>query len=577
MLSNTAVPIEYGRFRNQVLRGETPVNEYISLQMNRIDELIDSPEYYYSDQAINGFVNFCEKEMCLTDGGPVKLLPSFKLWAEDLLAWFYYAEEKYFNVDTQRFEYRRVLRRLRHRQFLIVARGAAKSMYASFIHAYFLYVDKSTTKQIATAPTVEQAYETLSPIQTALTMKRGPLLQFMTRGNKYANKFADKKLAESTKAGIINRASDSILKVRPMRKDKLQGSRAKIATVDEWLSGDTKDDVFGALQQSAAKGNITDYVILGISSEGTVRDGIGDTIKMELVDILRGDYQDHHTSVWYYRLDSLEEVGMPEMWLKANPNLGATVSYETYEQDVRRAETQPSQRSDILAKRFGIPVEGYTYFFRYEETLVHRKQNFKKMVCSLGGDFSQGDDFCAFTLLFPLGGGRYGVKSRAYVCENRVRKLPQAMQNRYDDFVREDSLVIMDRPYLDMKEVYDDFDDWIIENDYCIEAFGYDPYNADYVVTRYTRENGEHNVRTVKQGVRTESVPLGELKNLAEDRCLIFDQEIMKFAMGNSVAIEDNNGNRKLSKKRAMDKIDCVAALLDAWVAYKTYQEDFDY
>lgn len=576
MLSNTAVPIEYGRFRNKVLRGETPVNEFVSLQMNRIDELIESPEYYYSDQAINGFVNFCESEMTLTDGDIVKLLPSFKLWAEDLLAWFYYAEEKFYNVNTQRFEYRRVLRRLRHRQFLIVARGAAKSMYAAFIHAYFLYVDKSTTKQVATAPTVEQAMETLSPIQTALTMKVGPVFKFMTRGNKYANRFTDKKLAESTKAGIINRATDSILKVRPMRKDKLQGSRAKIATVDEWLSGDTKDDVFGALQQSAAKGNITDYVILGISSEGTVRDGIGDTIKMELVDILRGDYDDPHTSIWYYRLDSLEEVGMPEMWLKANPNLGATVSYETYEQDVRRAQTQPAQRNDILAKRFGIPVEGYTYFFRHEETLVHRRQSFRGMAGSLGGDLSQGDDFCAFTIVFPLGGGKYGVKTRAYVCEDRVKKLPEAMQIRYNDFIQEGSLVVMTDAYLDMKKVYDDFDEWILDNDYVIEAFGYDPYNSEYFVDRFISENGKHNVRPVKQGVRTESVPLGELKNLAEQRCLIFDQEIMKFSMGNSIAIEDNNGNRKLSKKRAADKIDCVAAMLDAWVAYKTYPEDFE-
>lgn len=564
MLSNKAVPIEYGRFRQQVLRGEVPVNEYISLQMNRIDHLIESPEYYYYDQAIRGFVRFCEHELTLTDGEAVTLLPSFKLWAEDLLAWYYYANEKYFNVRTQRFEYRKVIRRLRHRQFLIVARGAAKSMYASFIHAYFLYMDKSTKKQVATAPTIEQALETLSPIQTALVMQRGPLFKFLTKGNKYANNSFDKKLAESTKEGIVNRVSDSILKVRPMRKDKLQGSRAKIATVDEWLSGDTKDDVFGALQQSAAKGGITDYVILGISSEGTVRDGIGDTIKMELIDILKGNYYDPHTSIWYYRLDSLQEVGMPEMWLKANPNLGATVSYETYEQDVRRAETQPAQRSDILAKRFGIPVEGYTYFFTYEETIPHRKKSYKGMQCSLGADLSQGDDFCAFTCIFPLGGDTFGIKTRAYVCDNRVKKLPMAMQNKYDNFVKEDSLVIMQGPYLDIQQVYEDLDEWLLSNDYIVEAFGYDPYFADDFINAWVKDNGGHNLKKVKQGVRTESVPLGELKNLASARMLIFDQEIMKFAMGNSIVIEDNNGNRKLSKKRAQDKIDCVAAMMDA-------------
>lgn len=576
MLSNMAVPIEYGRFRQQVLRGEIPVNEYVSLQMNRIDQLIESPEYYYNDQAIQSFVSFCEGEMTLTDGEAVTLLPSFKLWAEDLLAWFYYAKEKYYNIRKQRFEYRKVLRRLRHRQFLIVARGAAKSMYASFMHAFFLYADKSTTKQVATAPTMEQAMETLSPIQTALVMKRGPLFKFLTKGNKYANNSFDKKLAESTKAGIVNRISDSILKIKPMRKDKLQGSRAKIATVDEWLSGDTKDDVFGALEQSAAKGGITDYVILGISSEGTVRDGIGDTIKMELIDILKGNYIDPHTSVWYYRLDNLQEVSMPEMWLKANPNLGATVSYETYEQDVRRAESQPAQRSDILAKRFGIPVEGYTYFFTYEETLIHRKKSFKGMQCALGADLSQGDDFCAFTCVFPLGGEKFGIKTRAYVCDNRVKKLPTAMQNKYDTFVKEESLVIMPGPYLNMQHVYEDVDEWLYSNDYVVEAFGYDPYGADDFLKPWTVEYGSHNLKKVKQGVRTESIPLGELKNLATERSLLFDQEIMKFAMGNSIVIEDNNGNRKLSKKRAQDKIDCVAAMMDAWVAYKTYQEDFE-
>lgn len=577
MLSNKAVPREYAKFRNQVLRGETPVNKEISMQMNRIDYLIESPDYYYDDEAIDGFINFCEQELCLTDGGPVFLLPSFKLWAEDLLAWFYYANEKYFDQRSKKFKYRKVLRRLHKRQFLIVARGAAKSMYAAFIHAYFLFVDKSTTKQVATAPTMDQADETLSPIRTALILNRGPMFKFFTKGNKYANNVLDKKIAESTKAGIVCRSSDSILMVRPMRKGPLQGSRAKIASVDEWLSCDIKDDVFGTLEQSAAKGeNVKDYVILGISSEGTVRDGIGDSIKMELLDILRGEYDDPFTSIWYYRLDSLQEVGMPEMWLKANPNLGATVTYESYEKDVRRAESQPSQRSDILAKRFGIPVEGYTYFFTYEETIPHRPKSFKGMICSMGADLSQGDDFCAFTLIFPLGGGRFGIKSRAYVAENKIRKLPPAMQNRYDDFLREDSLVVMEGGILNMMDVYDELDRWLIENDYVVESFGYDPYNAEKFVDKWCVENGSYGVTKVIQGVKTESVPLGELKNLAEDRVLIFDQEIMKFAMGNSIVIEDNNGNRKLSKKRAPEKIDCVAAMMDAWVAYKRYQDVFN-
>lgn len=576
MLSNKAVPREYAKFRNQVLRGEIPVNKEISMQMNRIDYLIESPDYYYDDEAIDGFINFCEEELCLTDGGPVILLPSFKLWAEDLLAWFYYAQEKYFDQRAKKFKYRKVLRRLHKRQFLIVARGAAKSMYAAFIHAYFLFIDKSTTKQVATAPTMDQADETLSPIRTALILSRGPMFKFFTKGNKYANNALDKKIAESTKAGIVCRSSDSILMVRPMRKGPLQGSRAKIASVDEWLSCDIKDDVFGTLEQSAAKGeNVKDYVILGISSEGTVRDGIGDSIKMELLDILRGEYEDPFTSIWYYRLDNLQEVGMPEMWLKANPNLGATVTYESYEKDVRRAESQPAQRSDILAKRFGIPVEGYTYFFTYEETIPHSKKSFRGMICSMGADLSQGDDFCAFTFVFPLGGERFGVKSRAYVAENKIRKLPPAMQNRYDDFLREDSLVVMEGGILNMMDVYDELDKWIVYNDYVVESFGFDPYNAEKFVDKWCTDNGSYGVTKVIQGVKTESVPLGELKNLAEDRSLIFDQEIMKFAMGNSIVIEDNNGNRKLSKKRATEKIDCVAAMMDAWVAYKRHQDAF--
>lgn len=574
MLSNTAVPKEYGRFREQVLNGEIPVNRYVAMQMNRIDYLIESPDFYYDDKAIDGFVDFCENEMTLTNGDPVVLLPSFKLWAEDLLAWFYYEEERYWDYKKNKYAIRRVKRRLRTKQYLIVARGAAKSMYASFIHAYFLFVYPKTTKQVATAPTMRQAGETLSPIQTALTVKRGPMFRFYTQGNKFANSVTDKRIFDSTKAGIVNRATDSLLEIQPMRIDKLQGSRAIIATVDEWLSGDTKEDPFGALEQSAGK-DFSEYVIVGISSEGTVRDGIGDTIKMELMKILTGEYDDIHTSVWYYRLDSLEEVGMPEMWLKANPNLGATVSYEAYERDVKRAEANPSQRSDILAKRFGIPVEGYTYFFTYEETLPHNRSSFNGMECSMGADLSQGDDFCAFTFLFPLGGERYGIKSRAYVSENKVKKLPSAMQNRYNDFIREGSLVVMEGGTLRMSDVYDDLNDYIISHDYSVNTLGYDPYNAEFFIERWGQENGSYGVEKVIQGVKTESVPLGELKNLAEDRNLIFDQEIMKFAMGNSIAIEDNNGNRKLSKRRAAEKIDCVAAMMDAWVAYKRHQDSF--
>lgn len=575
MLSNTAIPIEYGRFREKVLRGEIPVCREVSLEMNRIDYLIDSPEYYYDDSAIYGFIEFCEREMTLTTGDPVILLPSFKLWAECLLAWFEYIDENYFNQETQQFEVRRTLRRLVNKQFLIVARGAAKSMYAAFIHAYFLYVDTTTTFQIATAPTMSQADETLSPIRTAITVHPGPLLNFMTKGSKLSTNEATKVKTASTKKGIENFMTNSIITTLPMRIDKLQGWRSKVNTVDEWLSGATKENVISALEQSAAKGNITDYVVLAISSEGTVRDGVGDTIKMELLDILNGDYDDPHTSIWYYRLDDIKEVGKPEMWMKANPNIGATVSYETYERDVRRAEAQPAARSDILAKRFGIPVEGFTYFFTYEETLPHQNQNFDGQTCALGADLSQGDDFCAFTFLFPLGQGRFGIKTRAYVAENKVIKLPQAMQQRYQDFVNENSLVIMEGGILNMMDVYDELDEYIIEHNFIVDSFGYDPYNAAAFVERWERENGSYGVTKVIQGVKTESVPLGELKKLAEDRCLIFDQEVMKFAMGNSVAIQDNNGNYKLSKKRSEEKIDCVAAMMDAWIAYKRNQEAY--
>lgn len=547
--------------------------ETISMEMNRIDHLIESPEYYYDDEAISGFIDFCENEMVLTDGSDLILLPSFKLWAECLFAWFYYAEESYYNQKRQRFEKRKVLRRLVNIQYLIVARGAAKSMYMSFVQAWGLYVDTSTTHQVVVAPTMAQAEETMFPIKTAIARARGPLLKFMTKGNKLSTNIVTKVKTASTKKGIENFMTNSLIEVRPMSIDKLQGLRSKYNTVDEWLSGDTRENVIEALEQGAAKGGIDDYIILAVSSEGTVRDGVGDTVKMDLLKILRGEVYDPHTSIWYYRLDSIDEVGMPEMWMKANPNIGATVSYETYERDVRKAETSPSRRSDILAKRFDIPVEGYTYFFTYEETLPHRPQNFNGMECSMGADLSQGDDFCAFTFLFPLGGDRFGIKTRAYVSENKVNKLPEAMRMRYQDFINEGSLVVMPRGILDMMDVYDDLFDYVNRNEYIVNTFGYDPYNAASFVDRWSAENGDYGITKVIQGVKTESVPLGELKNLAEFRCLIFDQELMKFSMGNTVAIEDNNGNYKLSKRRAEEKIDCVAAMLDAWVAYKRFQE----
>lgn len=575
MLSNTAVPIEYGRFRSQVMAGVEPVNYWISLEMNRIDHLIVSPEYYYDDEAVDRFVGFCETELTLTNGDPVILLPSFKLWAESLLAWYHYVDESFFNQRTQRFEQRRVLRRLVNVQYLIVARGAAKSMYASFIQAYFLYMDTTTTQQIVTAPTTEQAEETLEPIRTAITVARGPYLKFMTQGNKLSTNIVNKQKTASTKKGIENFMTNSIIKIRPMRIDKLQGLRCKVSTVDEWLSGVIREDPIGALEQGATKGDVDDYIIIATSSEGTVRDGVGDSIKLNLDKILRGDYEDYHTSIWYYRLDDVSEVGMPEMWRKANPNLGATVSYETYWRDVRLAENDLTKRPDILAKRFGIPVEGYTYFFAYEETLTHPTQNFDGCTCSMGADLSQGDDFCAFTFLFPMGGDYYGVKTRAYVSESKVRKLPEAMRIKYQDFVNEDTLVIMPGGVLSMPLVYEDLDAFIYKHKYDIETFGYDPYNADYFVNRWVSENGDYGVTKIIQGSRTESVPMGEVKNLAMNRTLIFDEELMKFAMGNAVAIIDNNGNYKLSKKRSDEKIDSVAALLDAWIAYKRHQEGY--
>lgn len=573
VLSNTAIPIEYGKFRDKVLRGEIPVNAEISMQMNRIDYLIESPDYYYDDEAIQGYINFCENELTLADGGDLNLLPSFKLWAEDLLAWYYFVDEKVWNPDTRRYEIVTRKKRLTNKQYLIVSRGGAKSMYASTIQAYFLVADTSTTHQVVTAPTMKQSEETMNPIRTAISRSRGPLFQFMTQGNIQSNTWTKVKLA-STKQGIENFLTNSKIEVRVMSVDKLQGLGTKINSVDEWLSGRIKEDVIGALEQGASK--IDDYVILATSSEGTTRNGVGDTIKLELQDILRGDYFDPHTSIWHYKLDDIREVGQPEMWLKANPNLGATVSYETYEKDVNRMEAVPSERNDILAKRFGIPVEGATYFFTYEDTLLHRRQNFDNMICSMGADMSQGDDFCAFTFLFPIGNGTYGVKTRSYVSELKVKKLDTAMRQKYQEFIDEGTLHVMDGAVLDMLEVYRDLDNHILDHQYTVVSFGYDPYNAKEFVEAWSREHGEYGVTIVRQGAKTESVPLGELGNLASERLLMFDEELMKFAMGNSIAVEDTNGNRKLSKKRDSEKIDNVAALLDAWIAYKRFQEAFE-
>ena len=573
VLSNTAVPIEYGKFREQVIRGEIPVNSEISMQMNRIDFLIESPDYYYDDEAIRGYVQFCENELTLADGGDLHLLPTFKLWAEDLLAWFYFVDEKVWNPRLKRYEIITKKKRLVNKQYLIVARGAAKSMYASTIQAYFLTIDTSTTHQIVTAPTMKQANETMSPIRTAISRARGPLFEFLSEGSIHSNTWTKVKLA-STKEGIQNFLTNSKIEVRTMSIDKLQGLGSKVNTVDEWLSGKVKEDVIGALEQGASK--VDDYVILATSSEGTTRNGVGDTIKLELQDILRGDYFDPHTSIWHYKLDDTTEVAYPEMWLKANPNLGATVSYETYEKEVNRMEAVPSERNDILAKRFGIPVEGASYFFTYEDTLLHRPQNFENMICAMGADLSQGDDFTAFTFLFPIGNGYFGVKTRSYVSELKVRKLDAAMRQKYQEFIDEGSLIVMDGAVLDMVEVYRDLDDHLLEKQYTVMSFGYDPYNAKELIEQWVREHGDYGLTVVRQGARTESVPLGEIGNLAAERLLLFDEELMKFAMGNSIAVEDTNGNRKLSKKRDSEKIDNVAALLDAWVAYKRFQEAFE-
>ena len=579
-LSNTATPIYYGQFRDAVLRGEIPVCEEISMEMNRIDALIDDPGIWYDDQAINGFIEYCENELTLTDGEDVHLLDSFKLWAEQIFGWYYYVELSVYepNPDGHGGYYvtKRVKKRLINKQYLIVARGAAKSMYGSFLQNYFLNVDTSTTHQITTAPTMKQAEEVMSPIRTSITRARGPFFKFLTDGslqNTTGPKANRVKLA-STKKGIENFMTGSLLEIRPMSIDKLQGLRCKVATVDEWLSGDIREDVIGAIEQGASKND--DYLIVAISSEGTVRNGSGDTIKMELMEILKGEYDNPHVSIWWYKLDSIDEVSDPDMWKKANPNLGKTVSYEVYQLDVERAEKAPATRNDILAKRFGIPMEGYTYYFTYEETLPHRRREYWKLPCSLGADLSQGDDFCAFTFLFPLSNGSFGVKTRNYITESTLKKLPSAMRFKYEEFMREGSLIVMPGIVLDMMQVYDDLDNHIIEKDYDVRSFGFDPYNAKEFVARWETENGPFGIVKVIQGAKTESVPLGELKKLAEERMLLFDEDLMSFAMGNAITLEDTNGNRKLWKKRYDEKIDAVAALMDAYVAFKINREAFD-
>lgn len=585
-LSNTATPKYYGMFRDAVLRGEIPVCEEISMEMNRIDALIANPGVWYDDKAIDGFISYCENELTLTDGEDLHLLDSFKLWSEQIFGWWYFETRSIYVPSKDghggHYEMRRIKKRLIRKQYLIVARGAAKSMYAECLQSYFLNIDTSTTHQVTTAPTMPQAEEVMAPFRTAITRARGPLFKFLTSGslqNTTGSKANRVKLA-STKKGIQNFMTGSLLEVRPMSIDKLQGLRVKVATVDEWLSGDVREDVIGALEQGAAKeqggGKNDYYLIVAISSEGTVRNGAGDTIKMELMKILKGEYSAPHTSVWWYKLDSIKEVNNPDMWLKANPNLGKTVTYETYQLDVERAENNPVVRNDILAKRFGIPMEGYTYYFTYDETLPHRSRDYWQMPCAMGNDFSQGDDFCSSVFLFPLTNGMFGVKSRNYITELTLGKLQPAMRNKYDEFIKEGSLIVMPGNILDMMQVYDDLDNYIIETGYDVRAFGYDPYNAREFVERWARENGEYGVEKVIQGARTESVPLGELKKLAEERMLLFDEQVMTFAMGNAIVMEDTNGNRKLLKKRYDAKIDPVAAMMDAFVAFKLHREDFE-
>jgi phage terminase large subunit-like protein len=579
-LSNRATPRYYGEFRDAVLRGDFPVNREISQEMNRIDALVANQNIYYDDKAVEGFVKYCENELTLTDGGDLHLLPSFKLWAEQIFGWYYFVErsvyEPYEGNRGGRYITRTIKKRLTTKQYLIVARGAAKSMYASCLHSYFINVDTATTHQITTAPTMKQADEVMSPIRTSIIRSRGPLFKFLTEGsmqNTTGSRANRVKLA-STKKGIENFLTGSLLEVRPMTIHKLQGLRPKISTIDEWLSGDIREDVVGAVEQGASK--LDDYLIIAISSEGTVRNGSGDTIKMELASILKGDYYAPHISIFHYKLDELEEVGDPAMWLKANPNLGKTVSYETYHLDVERAEKAPASRNDILAKRFGIPMEGYTYFFTYEETLPHRPREFWQMPCALGADLSQGDDFCAFTFLFPLSNGSFGVKTRSYISSLTLMKLPGAMRMKYDQFINEGSLHVLEGTVLDMMEVYDDLERFIQENSYDVRTLGFDPYNAREFVTRWEQENGPYGIEKVIQGARTESVPLGELKILSGQRMLLFDQDLMQFAMGNCITLEDTNGNRKLLKKRYEEKIDNVSALMDAYIAYKVNKEAFE-
>ena len=586
MLSNTATPRYYKKFRDAVVRGEIPVCEEISLEMERIDALIANPGVWYDDQAIQGFINYCENELTLTNGEDLRLLDSFKLWAEQIFGWYYFVEREVPEPDPSghgtRLVTKRIKKRLVNKQYLIVARGAAKSMYASILQSYFLNVDTTTTYQVTTAPTMMQAEEVMSPIRTSITRSRGPLFKFLTEGslqNTTGSKANRQKLA-STKKGVENFLTGSLLQIRPMTIDKLQGLRVKVATVDEWLSGDIRENVLETLEQGAAKeqgsAENNDYLIVAISSEGTVRNGPGDTIKMQLMDILKGDYEDLHTSIFWYKLDTIDEVNNPNMWLKANPNIGFTVSWDTYQDAVEKAEKVPSQRNDILAKRFGIPLEGYTYYFTYEETLPHRKRSFWKMPCAMGADLSQGDDFCSFGFLFPLPDERFGIKTRNYITELTFRKLPSAMRTKYEQFIREGSLIVLEGTVLDMMEVFDDLDNHIIEKEYDVRCFGYDPYNAQTFVERWERENGPFGIEKVPQGSKTESVPLGELKKLSEERMLLFDEKLFSFAMGNCITLEDTNGNRKLYKKRREQKIDAVASILDAYVAYKVNTEAFE-
>ena len=577
MLSNTAVPRYYGAFRDKVIDGEIPVCKEVSMEMNRIDDLIRHPGVYYDDKAVEGFIAFCEVELTLTDGSDLHLLDSFKLWAEQVFGWYYFVERQVYDPATKRYVLKTIRKRLVRKQYLIVGRGAAKSMYASCLHAFELIVNTDTTHQVTTSPTMKQSEEVLSPIKTAIARARGPVFQFMTEGslqNTTGNRNKRMKLSP-TKRGIENFVTNSYLEIRPMSVDKLQGLRCKLATLDEWLSCDIREDVIGPLEQGCAKDD-AEYLIVAMSSEGTVRNGPGDTIKMELLNILKGDYANPFTSIWWYKLDDVREVADPEMWIKANPNIGKTVTYEAYQLDVERAEKAPATKNDILAKRFDLPMEGYTYYFTYEETMPHRRQTFDGMPCAIGADLSRGDDFCAFTFLFPLSNGCFGIKTRSYITDRTYAKLSDAMRKKYDDFIKEDSLMVLDGNVLDLDDVYTDLDRFIIGHDYDVSCFGYDPYNAADFVERWTKENGPFGVVKVIQGAKTESVPLGELKKLAEDRMLLFDEELMKFAMGNSVAIIDTNGNRKLMKVRNDEKIDNVAAMMDAWVAYKANKDAFE-